>query len=176
VESAILVTLDEVVHGSTRTLRLQRADQAEVQTLRVKIPPGVREGQMIRVAGKGGEGSGGGAPGHLYLRVSFAQHPDFRVKENTLYHELELSPWEAVLGATVPVPTLEGNVSMKIPPGTVPGREFRLRGKGLPSGHGTRGDLHAVVSIQVPTQLTTAEKILWESLAKGSTFDPRKET
>ena len=73
-----------------------------MQTLRVKIPPGVREAQLIRLAGKGQEGIGGGDSGNLYLRVKFAQHPDFRVRGADLYYDLDLAPWEAVLGATVP--------------------------------------------------------------------------
>ena len=178
IEGDILVTLDEVLHGSTRTIRLQRTDprtgQSATQTLRVKIPPGVREAQLIRLAGKGQEGIGGGDSGNLYLRVKFAQHPDFRVRGADLYYDLDLAPWEAVLGATVHIPTLDGTVSLKIPAGTVAERQFRLRGKGLPTGDGTRGDLYAVVSIQVPSHLTPEQKALWEQLAAKSTFNPRK--
>ena len=178
IEGDILVTLDEVLAGSMRTIRLQRTDprtgQSTMQTLRVKIPPGVREAQLIRLAGKGQEGIGGGDPGNLYLRVRFAQHPDFRVRGADLYHDLELSPWEAVLGATVHIPTLDGMVSLRITAGTAAGRQFRLRGKGLPTSDGTRGDLYAIVSIQVPSDLTPEQKVLWEQLAKKSTFNPRK--
>jgi len=177
IESDILVTLDEIMHGSTRLINLQRIDphsgQSTVQTLRVKIPSGVREAQMIRLAGKGQEGIGGGESGNLYLRVQFAKHPDFRVREANLYYDLELSPWEAVLGSTIKIETLDGAVSLKIPPGTTAEREFRLRGKGLPTGTGVRGDLHAIVSIQVPSNLTPEEKVLWEQLATTSTFNPR---
>ncbi len=179
IEGDILVTLDEVLHGSTRTINLQRSDprsgQSSVQTLRVRIPPGVREAQLIRLTGKGQEGTGGGGAGNLYLRVAFAKHPDFRVRGVNLYHDLELSPWEAVLGATVLVPSLDGVASLRIPAGTVAGKTFRLRGKGLPAGNGTRGDLYASVSIQVPPQLTAEQQGLWERLAKASTFNPRKD-
>ena len=178
IEGDILVTLDEVMRGSTRTIRLQRTDprtgQSTLQNLRVKIPPGVREAQLIRLAGKGREGIGGGDSGHLYLRVRFAQHPDFRVRGADLYYDLELSPWEAVLGASVDVPTLDGTVSLKIPPGTTAERKLRLRGKGLPTGDGTRGDLYAIVSIEVPSQVTPEERARWEQLAAQSTFKPRK--
>jgi len=178
IEGDVLVTLDEVMHGSSRTIRLQRTDprtgQSTVQTLRVKVPPGVREGQLIRLAGKGQEGLGGGEPGNLYLRVKFAQHPDFRVRGADLYHDLELAPWEAVLGATVHIRTLDGTVSLKVPPGTVAEKQFRLRGKGLPTGDSARGDLYAIVSIEVPSQLTTEQKKLWEQLAEKSSFNPRK--
>jgi len=180
IEADILVTLDEILHGSTRTIHLQRADprtgQSVTQTLRVKIPPGVREAQLIRLAGKGQEGIGGGESGNLYLRVKFAQHPDFRVRDADLYYDLDLAPWEAVLGATVQIPTLDGTVSLKIPAGTRAERQLRLRGKGLPTSTGTRGDLYAVVSIQVPAHLTREQKILWEQLATKSTFNPRQSS
>jgi curved DNA-binding protein len=178
IEADILVTLDEILHGSTRTIHLQRADprtgQSVKQTLRVKIPPGVREAQLIRLAGKGQEGIGGGDSGNLYLRVQFAQHPDFRVRGADLYYDLDLAPWEAVLGATVHIPTLDGTVSLKIPAGTRAERQLRLRQKGLPTSDGTRGDLYAVVSIQVPAHLTPEQKVLWEQLATKSTFNPRQ--
>ena len=177
IEGDILVTLGEVLHGATRTIQLQRTEphtgKATTQTLRVKIPVGVREGQKIRLPGSGQEGIGGGEAGHLYLRVTFAKHPDFRVRGANLYYDLELSPWEAALGATIQIPTLEGKASLKIPPCTAAEREFRLRGKGLPSSDGTHGDLHAVVSIQMPPELTPEEKTLWEQLAAASTFNPR---
>jgi curved DNA-binding protein len=180
IESDILVTLDEVLHGSTRMIRLQRTDpragQSAFETLRVKIPPGVREAQLIRLAGKGQQGIGGGNSGNLYLRVVFAKNPDFRVRDADLYYDLELSPWEAVLGADVHLPTLEGVVSLKIPAGTMAKRQFRLRGKGLPTADGIRGDLFAIVSIHVPSQLTPEEKNQWESLAAISTFNPRRSS
>ncbi len=178
IEADILVTLDEIMHGSTRTIQLQRTDprtgQSVMQTLRVKIPPGVRESQLIRLAGKGQEGMGGGESGNLYLRVKFAQHPDFRVRGTDLYYDLDLAPWEAVLGATIDIPTLDGTVSLKIPAGTMAERQLRLRGKGLPTSDGTRGNLYAVVSIHVPVHLTPEQKVLWEQLATKSTFNPRK--
>ncbi|MDR3406212.1 MAG: DnaJ C-terminal domain-containing protein [Chthoniobacter sp.] len=178
VEGDILVTLDEVLHGATRTIQLQRTDphtgQSTTQTLRVKIPVGVREGQKIRLTGHGQEGIGGAEAGHLFLRVIFAKHPEFRVRGANLYHDLDLSPWEAALGATIQIPTLDGRASLKVPSGTKAGREFRLRGKGLPSADGACGDLHAVVHIQIPPQLSPEEKILWEQLAAGSKFNPRE--
>jgi curved DNA-binding protein len=175
----ILVSLDEVMTGSVRTIKLQRTHprtgEPSVQTLQVKIPPGVREAQMVRIAGKGQEGSGGGLPGSLYLRVAFSKHPEFQVRGANLYYDLDLAPWEAVVGAVVKIPTLDGRVSLKIPAGTRAGRAFRLRGKGLPSSKGSRGDLHAVVVIQVPSQSTPEEKALWEQLARVSRFDPRTD-
>jgi curved DNA-binding protein len=179
IEGDILVTLDEVLQGASRTIKLQRTDpetgRTTAQTLQVRIPAGVREGQLIRLSGQGQEGLGGGRAGHLYLRVAFARHRDFRVRGAHLYHDLELTPWEAVLGAHIRIPTLDGTVSLRIPPGTVAGRDFRLRGLGLPAGPGERGDLHAVVSIQVPPDVTPEQRAGWEKLAAGSTFNPRTD-
>ena len=175
IEGDILVTLDELVRGSTRVITLERTDPrtglAATETLRVKIPAGVHEGQLIRLAGKGHEGSGGA--GDLFLRAKIAAHPDFRVQGPDLHYELDLAPWEAVLGATVRIPTLEGAVSLKVPAGTAAGQALRLRGKGLPAADGTRGHLYASVSIQVPAHVTPEQKALWEQLAKSAAFDPR---
>lgn len=177
IESHILVALNEIMSGSTRTIQLQQVDpktrKPTLQTLKVKIPPGVREDQLIRLAGKGEEGMEGGPSGDLFLRVKFATHPDYQVKGFDLFYALELSPWEAVLGATIQIPTLEGLISLKVPAGTEAGRQFRIRGKGLPSRAEIRGDLFAVTTILVPSQLSADEKDLWEQLAKKSTYNPR---
>jgi curved DNA-binding protein len=126
------------------------------------------------VPGKGGPGTGGAEAGDLFLRVRLAAHPDFEVRGADLFHDLDLAPWEAVLGARLVVPTLAGSVKLNIPAGTTSGRQLRIRGQGLPKGtSGERGDLYAVARIHVPTQLSTEEKALWEKLAKTSTFDPR---
>ncbi|MBI4663616.1 MAG: DnaJ domain-containing protein [Verrucomicrobia bacterium] len=177
VEGGFLVTLHEALHGSVRSVSLQRENprtgRTETHTFRVKIPPGVREGQLVRVAGKGQASDGVGLSGDLYLRVKYAQHPDFRVREPDLYCDLELAPWEAVLGTTATVPTLDGAVSLRVPAGISSGRQLRIRGQGLLEEHGVRGDLYAVISIQAPSRLTPEEKALWEKLAGESTFNPR---
>lgn len=178
VEGDLLVTLHEVLEGSVRSVSLKHVDpksgQTETRTFRVRIPAGVQEGQVIRVPGKGGEGLGNGPAGDLYLHVRLAQHSDLRVRGTDLYHDLELAPWEAVLGSTVSVPTLDGSVSLKVSPGAIPGQKLRVRGKGLPKGDGTRGDLYAVIALQIPAQVTAEERALWEKLADISTFNPRK--
>lgn len=180
IEGDILVTLDEVLHGSVRTVSLQRTEprggENQTRTFRVKVPPGVQEGQLIRVSGQGGMGQAGGKAGDLYLRIKFAKHPDFRVRGADLYYDLELAPWEAVVGANISMPTLECSVSLKIRPGTTAGQQLRLRGKGLPTKDGNRGDLFAVISIQVPTEANVEEQALWEQLARKSGFNPRKHS
>jgi curved DNA-binding protein len=181
IEGDILVTLDEVLHGSSRTISLQRVDpgtgQAQTETIKVRIPPGVHDGQSIRVRGKGGQGIGGGESGDLYLRVRLAAHPDFRVRGSDLYYDLDLAPWEGVLGSSVTVPALGGGrAKLRIPPGTNTGRQFRLRGQGLPKGKsGERGDLYAVVVVQLPQHVSDDERALWEQLRRASTFNPRQD-
>ncbi len=178
-EGDIMVTLHDVLHGTVREVSLRRTNRetgaSGAQSFRVRIPAGVSEGQRIRVAGKGEEGVRGGAPGDLYLRVRYAKHPDFRVHGADLYHDLPVAPWEVLLGTTVNVPTLEGTVQVKIPPGTPNGRRLRVRGQGLPRQSGGRGDLYVVLSVEVPTHVDAEEKKLWQQLADQSQFNPRKQ-
>jgi curved DNA-binding protein len=176
-EADLLVTLDEVLNGSKREVTLRRTDQYgkafKTDTYQVKIPAGVREGQKIRLAGQGTPGHGGGPAGDLYLRVRLAKHPDFTVEGFNLRYEVPLAPWEAVLGKKVSITTLDGSANLTIKPGTQAGTQLRLRGLGLPLGAGKRGDLFAVVTIEVPETVTDSEKLLWEQLAAKSSFDPR---
>ena len=178
IQGDILITLDEVLKGAMRAISVRRANartgREETETYQVRIPKGVQAGQSIRVTGKGGEGLNGGSAGDIYLRVRYAQHPDWQVRGSDLMCHLELAPWEAVLGATVPVKTLEGSVSVKVPAGFQQGQKLRVRGKGLPAGVSKRGDLYVEASIQVPTQAGKAEERLWKELAAKSGFDPRK--
>jgi len=180
VEADLLVTLEEALRGSLRKVTLRRpgSDGADDRTdsYQVRIPAGVREGQRIRLAGQGGAGFGGGQVGDLYLRVRLARHPDFSVQGSDLYFDLDLAPWEAVLGVQAKIPTLDGTTSLRVPPGTASGSQLRLRGLGLPSEGPVRGDLYAVVRIQVPTSVSAEERAAWERLAKTSAFKPRKTT
>jgi curved DNA-binding protein len=178
VEGAILVTLDEVMNGAIRQISLQSTDprtgQATTESFKVRIPKGALEGQIIRVPGKGEAGAGGGDAGHLFLRVRLAAHPDFRVQGADLYHDLPLAPWEAVLGTTVRLHGLEGDLDVKIPAGTASGRHMRLRGRGLPKPKSEeRGDLYVVVTIETPATVSPREKDLWEQLSRESSFKPR---
>jgi curved DNA-binding protein len=178
IQGDILITLDEVLKGAMRAISVRRNNartgQEETETYQVRVPKGVQAGQSIRVSGKGGEGSNGGSAGDIYLRVRYAQHPDWQVRGADLMGHLELAPWEAVLGATVPVPTLEGSVSVKVPPGFQQGQKLRVRGKGLPAGGAKRGDLYVEASIQVPPHISKEDELLWKQLATQSTFNPRK--
>ena len=175
IEGEILVTLDEVMRGSVRpvNVRSEHAGEVMTKTYQVKIPAGVVERQRLRLAGRGETGAGGGASGDLYLRVRLARHPDFEVSDHNLLHEADLAPWEAVLGANLSVPTLNGRVNIKIPAGTQTGQKLRVRGRGLPDRDGAHGDLIVVTRIVVPQRVTDAERKLWEKLASDSTFNAR---
>ncbi|MEY2527800.1 MAG: curved DNA-binding protein [Verrucomicrobiota bacterium] len=166
VEADIMVPLEEALHGAKRAISLRRAGSNKVETYQVKIPRGVHEGQRIRLAGQGEAGAGGGRSGDLFLRVRLARHPDFAVEGSDLIHEIKIAPWQAVLGAELQVPTLEGKVRLKIPPGTPGGQKFRLREHGLPTSSGKRGDLYVVVQINIPKKITERERELWAELAK----------
>lgn len=166
IEADIMVTLEEVIDGSTRQISFRRSDQAAPGTYTVKIPKGVREGQRIRLTGVGGQGASGGQAGDLYLRVKLQRHPFFEVDGSDVLHDLEIPVHRAVLGCEVEVPTLEGRARLKIPPGTQSGKKFRMGGKGLPKPGGGRGDFYVVVDPQLPETLGTEEKEIWEKLAK----------
>lgn len=171
IEGDIMVTLEEVKRGSVRAVSIRHNSHTE--TYQVKIPAGVTEGQRLRVAGRGEAGAGGGEAGDLYLRVRLAKHPDFQVEDHNLIYEAELAPWEAVLGASISVPTLDGHVNIKIPPGTQNGQKLRVRGRGLPERGGGSGDLIVVARIEVPQKISEDERKLWEQMARESGFRPR---
>jgi len=166
VEADIMVTLEEALHGSRRTISLRRGNSNKVETYQVKIPKGVHEGQRIRLAGQGEAGAGGGKSGDLFLRVRLARHPDFTVDGSDLVHEAKIPPSQAALGGELQVPTLEGSARLKLPPGTQGGQRFRLRGHGLPTAGGGRGDLFVVTQIQIPKKLTEREREIWTQLAE----------
>jgi curved DNA-binding protein len=142
--------------------------------IEVNIPAGVTEGQRIRLAGQGGQGSGGGNAGDLYLVVRIEPDARYRVDGRDLYVDLPLTPWEGALGTTVAVETPGGEAKVRVRPGTSSGKKLRLRGRGLPNPRGTPGDVYAEVRIMVPPSLTDEERALFEQLAAVSTFDPRR--
>ena len=165
VEFELQVTVEEALHGGRKAFSLERGGR--VETVSVNIPRGVRAGQKIRLTGQGGEGVGGGERGDLYLLIKIAPHVDYRVDGFDLIRAVPIAVWSAVLGGEVEVPTPDGAVKMKIPAGTQPGQKFRLKGRGLPSGAGTRGDLYAEAKVLLPTSLGGDERALWERLAGG---------
>jgi curved DNA-binding protein len=167
-EALLELSLEEALAGGKRRLSLE-----DGRSFEVNIPAGVREGQRIRIAGQGASGRDGGPQGDLYLRVRLRPHPRFRREADDLYLDVSVAPWEAALGATVPVQTLTGTAQVRIPAGSSSGRRLRLRGRGLPKQAGGRGDLYASVQIAVPKRLSDEERELFERLASVSEFDPR---
>lgn len=171
-EAELELTVEEAYRGGHRRITLSGAGEPE--TFDVTIPRGVIDGQRIRLAGRGGLGARGGTPGDLYLVVRLAPHPRYRVDGRDISVDLPLAPWEAALGASVPVPTPGGEAKVRVPPGSSTGRRLRLRGEGMPHPRGAPGDFHAVVKIMVPPAPTGRERELFEALARESTFDPRR--
>ena len=166
-EMTVHIGLEEAYRGT------ERAFQLDGHELRARIPRGATDGQRLRLKGKGGAGANGGPPGDLYLQIVLDPHPLYRASGHDLEIEVPLAPWEAALGAQVEVPTLEGRVTMKVPPGCKGGQKLRLSGKGLPRPGGGAGDLYAVLNIAVPGTLSERERRLFEELREASRFDPR---
>jgi curved DNA-binding protein len=170
-ETEVEVTVEEAYRGTERTLSISGPDGP--RTIDVNIPAGVVDGQRIRLRGQGGQGSGGGEPGDLYLVVRIAPHPRYRLEGRDLHMLLPLAPWEAALGSSVDIDTPGGPATVTVPAGTSSHRRLRLKGRGLPNKRGKPGDLYAEAQIKVPTSPTAEERDLFEQLGKVSTFDPR---
>ncbi len=173
VEARLSLGLEEAAGGGRRQLTIGDPRTGSSRRVDVRIPAGVRPGQKIRLAGQGSPGPGGGPAGDLYLIVELQPHPEFRLEDRNLHVVVPVTPWEAALGGTVAVPTLEGPLRVKIPAGSSSGRKIRLRGKGFPNPRGASGDLFAETRIVVPETLTPEEEELFRKLAEVSDFGPK---
>lgn len=179
-EATVHISLEDAYRGTEVSLQLSVPEYAPdgsvrrvPKTIKVRIPKGVTDGQKMRVPGKGGAGLHGGPHGDLYLNIQLHAHPLFKPSGHDLYLEVPITPWEAALGATIEVPSLEGNVRLKIKEGARAGQKLRLAGKGLPKPGGGHGDFYAVVQIVTPTVLSERERDLFKELAQVSSFNPR---
>lgn len=179
-EVTVHITLEEAYRGTEADLSLTVPEYDErgflhrvPRAFKARIPKGATDGQRLRLPGKGGKGFNGGRDGDLYLTIALHPHPLFRVNGHDLYLDLPLTPWEAVLGASVEVPTPGGPIRLKVKPGTRAGQHLRLAGRGLPKPRTGQGDLFAIVQIVVPTVLSESERALFKQLADSSTFNPR---
>ena len=172
-EAELELTVEEAYRGGRRWVSL--AGPQGQRSYEVTIPPGVVDGQRIRLAGQGGRGGGGAGPGDLYLIVRIAPHPRYRLDGRDIHVDLPVTPWEAALGADVPVDTPGGEAKVKVPAGSSGGQRLRLRGRGMPNPRGQPGDLYAEVRIMVPPRLSRRERQLFEELANASSFAPRRE-
>ncbi len=179
-EIATSLTLEDAVRGKDITVEFSVPElgaegrmRRTTKTARIRVPKGVSDGERLRVPGKGAPGLGEGKPGDLYLDIRLERHPLFQVVGHDLYLELPIAPWEAVLGAQVELPSLEGPLTVTIPAGARSGQKLRLAGKGLPRRSDGAGDLYGVLQIVTPTVLSETETALFRELAASSTFDPR---
>jgi curved DNA-binding protein len=175
------VSLEEVFHGEEIEINasIPQFDQDGMtqhcsRTFRIKVPKGATDGQRLRLPGKGGAGRNGGKPGDLYISLKLTRHPLYRISGSDLYIDLPLTPWEAVLGSTVKIPTLGGIVELSLKSGATAGQKLRLPQRGLPTADGKRGDLYAIVKLAVPKKASAHENHLYRQLATVSDFNPRQ--
>jgi DnaJ-class molecular chaperone len=198
VEATLELSLEDAHRGGRQTLQMQAAEVCpncqgagtigdnqicptcggagrvvKPKTIEVNIPAGVRDGSTIRLAGQGEAGTGKAPAGDLYLHIRLRPHPIFTVRGDDLEIEVRIAPWEAVLGANVEVPTIDGKVELKIPAGAQSGGRLRLRGQGLNKRSGGRGDEYALLKVVTPRQAAGEERRLYEELRRVSEFDPR---
>jgi len=174
------IDLEEAYSGTTRTLELKRPDlkpdgtlDLKTHTVKVTIPAGVTEGQLIRLAGQGEHSPNGGKPGDLYLEVHMKPNRLFQLDGRDVTLTLPITPWESALGATVTVPTLGGGVDMRIPPNSQSGQKLRLRGRGLPGQ--TPGDQYIQLKVVVPPADTPEAKAVFEEMKEKLDFNPRTD-
>jgi curved DNA-binding protein len=176
----IMLDLEDTYRGASRSLalRIPRVDnngqiKLAEHKINVRIPKGVHEGQVIRLAGQGGPGMVGAPAGDLFLEVHFNPHARYRVENKDVYATLPISPWEAALGATVKLPVPDGWVEVRIPEGSQTGRKLRLKGRGIPAA--MPGDLYLVLEVVLPPATTPKAKEIYQMMARELAFDPRKK-
>lgn len=181
-ETRLQISLEDAYQGQRQKVRLQIPEvdaQGRVvrrdKTLNVKIPKGIVEGQKIRLPGQGGAGFNDGPAGDLYAVIQFKPHPHFRAEQRDIHLELPITPWEAALGAELPVPTLGGKVNLKIPKGASSGTKLRLKGRGLPGAKtsDTPGDQFVILKVVVPKADTEELETLYQRLAEVAGTNPR---
>lgn len=170
VNAKITVSLEDAYHGASKTIR-RPTGANQNGTINVKIPAGIEPGKKIRLTGQGKKGMGGKS-GDLYLEVRIAPHKYYRVEGKDVFLDLPITPWEAALGAKVPVPTLAGKINLTIPEGARSGQKMRLKGRGLPGK--TAGDQLVVLQIQTPAAQSDKQRQLYQQMADEMTFNPRE--
>jgi curved DNA-binding protein len=175
----ILIRLEDAYEGASRviTLRSPEVDEQghvtmKEHNLNVRIPKGVREGQVLRLAGQGSPGIGEGKAGDLFLEIHFEPHSRFRVEDADVYATLRVAPWEAALGASVKASLPVGAVEVRVPAESQNGRKLRLKGRGIPSA--PPGDLYFVLEIVLPPATSAKARELYEAMARDLAFDPRR--
>ncbi len=174
----IHIDLEDCYRGATRNISLSAPEmnahgqlQVKHRSLNVKIPKGIKPGQHIKLAGQGSPGLGSGQAGDLFLEIAFNNHPLYRVSESDVYLDLPVTPWEAVLGAKIKVPTPDGTVDLKIPANSRQGSKLRLAGRGLPAK--TPGDFYVVLQVVLPPANTEQAKAVYQNMQQTLDFNPR---
>ena len=178
--SRITITLEEAFQGTSKVINIQYpfinpdTGQSDMyhKELKVKVPKGIKQGQHIRLSKQGSPGTRGGDPGDLYLEIDIAKHPLFTLKDNDIFLNVPITPWEAALGASITLPTLAGPIDLKIPANSQSGKKFRIKGRGLP-GKAT-GNQYVILNIEIPEPTTQEQRELYQSMANTMPFNPRK--
>jgi len=174
-EHVVDINFHQALHGTEVELTLRKGGGTE--HIKVKIPPGSGDGARVRVIGRGGPGKSGGPSGDLYIRVHMKEHPYFKRVVNDIYLEVPVTIKEAILGATIEVPTIDNiRTKIKISPGTQSGTKLRIKGKGAPKVHGTgqgRGNQYIEIRVMVPVKVNDETKRLLEELDKINPYEPR---
>lgn len=171
VEAKITLTLEEAFHGVEKQINLASSGMGVV---RFRVPAGALPGKRLRLAGKGHSSPYGGQSGDLFLHIQIAPHGRYRLEGKDIYLDTPVAPWEAALGTSVVVPTLSGNVRLKIPAGARSGQRLRVTGRGMPAAGGT-GDFYVQLQIVLPAELNEAAQDLFRHLAATCAFDPRPD-
>ncbi len=173
-ERRISLSFEQAVNGAVVSVQLSSKDDGRSETLEVKIPPGVEDGQRIRMSGRGHRGRGGGPPGDFYLVCSIQPHPYFKRRDADIYIEVPVTVAEAALGAKIEVPVIDGPVTLTLPPGTPSGAKLRLKGRGFRKrGRKEQGDQYVIINIVPPKPLTDEQRRLFEQLREQDRSDPR---
>ena len=170
-QARIEIPLSTAYSGGRERISLRDGDGRE-RTLEVKIPAGVLPGQQIRLSGQGSPGAQGAAAGDLMLEIGIREDPRFRLQGRDIHVELPIAPWEAALGAHITVPTLGGDVELRVPAGSDSGKRMRLRGRGMPGA--VPGDQFVTLQIRVPPIESDAQRKLYEQMARTFDWNPRK--
>jgi len=181
-QAKVTISLEEAFAGTTRNIQMQIPEidasgqmvQQSARTIKVTIPPGASQGQQLRLAKQGGPGIGGADAGDLYLEIDIKPHSLFSLQGKDVYLTLPVAPWEAALGADIKIPTLGGQVGLKLAPNSQAGQKLRLRGRGMP-GKPDNGDQYAILQIHTPPAHTDEQKQIYENMARVMPFNPRKD-
>lgn len=176
----ITISLHDAFHGTSKMLQLQIPEMdahgrmhQSMRTLKVNIPAGALTGQQLRLAQQGGQGIGGGPAGDLYLEIEIEPHPYFSLQGHDVYLTLPVTPWEAALGAEIKVPTLAGQVGLKLTAGIQAGQKLRLKGRGMPAKP-NHGDQYVIVKVEVPQAKTAEQREFYQKMAQLMPFNPRE--